>query len=336
MCKRQAVASFFIVDAILKIGWIKIYDMNNLYSYRFNMETRSWKYFLAVVDAGSVTRAAERLNIAQPALSQALTRMEKDLGVKLFSRTRRGADLTAAGLAIVEDVRISVARIDAASHRAREVGAQRAGRLTVGFASSALFEVLPRAIAALRVSVPDVELVLREMSNAEQAHALEQGEIDIGLLHTPVAVAGKMREKLIARERLIAVLPETFPVSADASVSLCELAPHGLVWFSQGQLPSVRAGILSAFRQAGCAVEIVQDANRSLTVLACVAAGCGVSLLPGSVRALQFNGVKLCEISDAAALPYFELSAIWPARARTTLADRFAELITPYPATRLV
>ncbi|MFK4446664.1 DNA-binding transcriptional LysR family regulator [Caballeronia udeis] len=296
------------------------------------MDTRNLKYFLAVVDAGSVTRAAERLNIAQPALSQALTRMEKDLGVKLFSRTRRGADLTAAGLAIVEDVRMSVARIDAASHRAREIGAQRAGRLTVGFASAALFEVLPRAIAALRASVPDVELVLREMSNAEQASALEKGEIDIGLLHTPVAVGGKMREKLIAREPLIAVLPQAFPLTSGTRVSLRDLAEHGLVWFPHGQLPGVRAGILSAFRQAGCEVEIVQEANRSLTVLACVAAGCGVSLLPHSVRALQFSGVRLCEIADGAALPYFELSAIWPARARPTLADRFAELIKPYSA----
>ena len=318
--------------SILRIVWINIYDVNDHLSYRFNMDTRNLKYFLAVADAGSVTRAAERLNIAQPALSQALTRMENDLGVKLFSRTRRGADLTAAWLAIVEDVRMSVARIDAASHRAREIGAQRAGRLTVGFASAALFEVLPRAIAVLRASVPDVELVLREMSNAEQASALEKGEIDIGLLHTPVAVAGKMREKLIAREPLIAVLPETFPLPAGAKVSLRELAPHGLVWFPQGQLPGVRAGILSAFRQAGCEVEIAQEANRSLTVLACVAAGCGVSMLPHSVRALQFSGVRLCEIVDGAALPRFELSAIWPARARQTLADRFADLIEPYSA----
>jgi DNA-binding transcriptional LysR family regulator len=315
---------------ILGIGGIKNYDASDHLSYRFNMDTRNLKYFLAVADAGSVTRAADRLNIAQPALSQALTRMEKELGVKLFSRTRRGADLTAAGLAIVEDVRMSVARIDAASHRAREIGAQRAGRLTVGFASAALFAVLPRAIAALRASVPDVDLVLREMSNPEQASALEKGEIDIGLLHTPVPVAGKMHEKLIAREQLIAVLPENFPLGASGVVSLSELAPHGLVWFPHGQLPGVRAGILSAFRQAGCAVEIVQDANRSLTVLACVAAGCGVSLLPRSVRALQFNGVRLCEIVDGAALPPFELSVVWPARARATLADRFAGLIEAY------
>ncbi|GAB2901649.1 LysR family transcriptional regulator [Paraburkholderia jirisanensis] len=296
------------------------------------METRSLRYFLAIADAGSVTRAAERLGVAQPALSQALTRMEKEWGVKLFERSRRGAALTPAGLAIVDDLRLSVARIDAAALRARAIGAERAGRLAIGFASAALFGVLPRTIAALREDVPGVELVLREMSNAEQVNALEKGEIDLGLLHTPVAVGGRMKEKLIARERLLAVLPASFAHDGDAPLALRDLAPHGLVWFPHDHLPVIRAGILSAFRQAGCDVEIVQDANRSLTVLACVAAGCGVSLLPRSVRTLQFSGVRLREIVDGDTLPRFELSAIWPARARPTLADRFAELIRPYEA----
>ncbi|MDR5816595.1 LysR family transcriptional regulator [Caballeronia sp. LZ033] len=291
------------------------------------METRNLKYFLAVADAGSVTRAAEVLDIAQPALSQALSRMERDLGVKLFSRTRRGAQLTPAGEAIVEDVRLSVARIEAASHRAREIGAQRGGRLTIGFASAALFSLLPRAIAALRAEVPNVELMLKEMSNAEQASALEQGTIDIGLLHTPVAVGGRMREKLIVRERLLAVLPQTFRTGEDGKVGLKDLSDAGLVWFPGDQLPVVRAGILSAFRQAGCEANVVQDANRSLTVLACVAAGCGASLLPQSVTALQFAGVRFCDVRDGANLPPFELSAIWPMRSRPTLADRFAALL---------
>ncbi|KAK48242.1 LysR family transcriptional regulator [Caballeronia sp. EK] len=291
------------------------------------METRNLKYFLAVVDAGSVTRAAEVLDIAQPALSQALSRMERDLGVKLFERTRRGAQLTPAGEAIVEDIRLSVARIDAASHRAREIGAQRGGRLTIGFASAALFSLLPRAIAALREEVPNVELMLREMSNAEQASALEKGTIDIGLLHTPVAVGGRMREKMIARERLLAVLPLSFAIGDDGKVGLKDLSDAGLVWFPSDQLPVVRAGILSAFRKAGCEANVVQDANRSLTVLACVAAGCGASLLPQSVTALQFAGVRFCDVRDGDNLPPFELSAIWPMRSRPTLADRFAALL---------
>jgi DNA-binding transcriptional LysR family regulator len=290
---------------------------------------RNLKYFLAVADAGSVTGAAQALGIAQPALSQAITRMERELGVKLFERTRRGAALTTAGAAIVDDIRLGVSRIDAAEKRARDIGAQLGGRLTVGFASAALFDVLPRAIAALRAQVPGVELVLKEMSNAEQAAALEEGSIDLGLLHTPVAVGGKMREKLIARERLLAVMPLAHPVSDDDKVSLRELADLGLVWFPHDQLPVIRAGILSAFRKAGCEANVVQHANRSLTVLACVAAGCGASLLPQSVQAIQFAGVRLCEVRDGASLPFFELSAIWPHRSKPALADKFASLLRP-------
>ncbi|HDR9760477.1 TPA: LysR family transcriptional regulator [Burkholderia cepacia] len=291
------------------------------------MEIRHVRYFLAIVDTGSFTRAASELGIAQPALSQALNRMEKELGVRLFDRSRRGATLTAAGLAMVDDLRLSLARLDAAAHRAGEIGAQRAGRLTIGFVSAALFDTLPRAIRALRENTPDVELVMREMSNAEQAIALERGEIDIGLLHTPVAVNGRMREQLIRRDPLVAVLPKDFRRQPDGTVTLQDLAGTGLVWFPHDQLPLIRAGILSAFRQAGHPVDIVLDVNRTLTVISCVAAGCGVSLLPRSIHTFAFEGVAYSTIRDGGALPLFELSAIWPARSRPTLADRFAALL---------
>jgi DNA-binding transcriptional LysR family regulator len=193
-----------------------------------------------------------------------------------------------------------------------------------------LFETLPKTIAALKARVPNVSLVLKELSNAEQAAALEEGSIDLGLLHTPVVVGGKMREKLISREPLLAVLPASYPVAEDGKVSLAELAELGLVWFPHDQLPVVRAGILSAFRKAGCEANVVQDANRSLTVLACVAAGCGASLLPQSVQTIQFSGVRLCEVRDGRALPSFDLSAIWPNRSKPGLADIFASLLTPH------
>ena len=291
------------------------------------METRHLRYFLAITDSGSFTRAAIKLNVAQPALSQALGRMEKELGVKLFERSRRGAVLTDAGAAIVDDIRLSMARIDSAASRARDIGTHRAGRLSIGFVSAVLFDTLPRALAALRVALPGVDLVLREMSNEEQARALETGEIDLGLLHTPVTIVGKMNEKLIRRDPLVAVLPTAISVGIDNKISLQDLAKEGLVWFPEKQLPQLRAGILSTFRQAGIELQIVQDANRTLTVIACVAAGCGFSLLPGTVRSMQFHGVQFCEIEDGQLLPQFELSAIWPIRSRLTLADRFAALI---------
>ncbi|WP_251863312.1 LysR family transcriptional regulator [Achromobacter sp. Marseille-Q4962] len=290
------------------------------------METRHLRYFLAVVDHGSVSRASAWLGIAQPALSQALRRMEQDLGVRLFDRSRQGASPTPAALSILEDVRASVARIDAAAQRAREIGRGAAGQLTVGLVSSALFDTLPRALRALRRQAPGVRVILREMSNAEQAEALQTGEIDIGLMHTPVAVGGRMRERQLLRERLVAAVPDEFEAEADGTVTLARIARAGLVMYPQSQLPAFYAGILDALRRAGHEAHVAQEANRTLTVLACVAGGCGVALLPSWIRSLNFSGVRFCEVRDGQDLPSFDLSAIWPARSTPTLADLFANL----------
>ncbi|ANN73649.1 LysR family transcriptional regulator [Bordetella bronchialis] len=297
------------------------------------METRHLRYFLAVVDHGSVSRAADWLGLAQPALSQALARMEKELGVRLFDRSRRGAEPTAAARAILEDVRASVARIDAAAARARDIGRGSAGQLTVGLVSSALFDTLPRALRQMRERAPGVRVILREMSNAEQAQALQNGEIDIGLMHTPVAVGGRMRERQLLRDRLVAAVPDEFPVAADGTVRLAQIAAAGLVLFPRTQLPVLYESILDAMRKAGYEPWVAQEANRTLTVLACVAGGCGVGLLPSWIRSLDFRGVRFCEVADGQELPSFDLSAIWPARSVPTLADLFASLdLGPHPA----
>lgn len=290
------------------------------------METRHLRYFLAVIDHGSVSRAADWLGIAQPALSTALARMEKDLGVRLFERSRRGAQPTAAALAILDDVRTSVERIDAAARRAQEIGRGSAGQLTIGLVSSALFDTLPRALRELRRRAPGVRVILREMSNAEQAEALRTGAIDLGLMHTPVAVGGRMRERPLLRDRLVAAIPDELGPGPDGKVSLAQIAEAGLVLYPQAQLPAFYAGILDAMRKAGHEAHVAQEANRTLTVLACVAGGCGVALLPSWIRSLNFRGVRFCEVRDGDALPTFDLSAIWPARSVPTLADLFASL----------
>ncbi|CAM4342929.1 LysR family transcriptional regulator [Bordetella muralis] len=290
------------------------------------METRHLRHFLAVIDRGSVSAAANWLGIAQPALSQSLARMEKELGVQLFVRSRRGAAPTAAAQSILEDVRISVARIDAAARRAQDIAKGSAGQLTIGLVSSALFDMLPRALRALRRAAPGVRVVLREMSNAEQADALVSGEIDLGLMHTPVAVAGKMRERLLLRDRLVAAVPDEFVVSEQGTVSLAQIAEAGLVLYPQNQLPVFYAGILDALRKAGLTPHVAQEANRTLTVLACVAGGCGVALLPSWIQSMDFRGVRFCQVHDGDELPSFDLSAIWPAKSVPTLADVFANL----------
>lgn len=282
---------------------------------------------VAISEAGSLTRAAEHLGLAQPALTQTLNRLEQEIGAKLFTRNRRGAALTEAGLAVVDDVRAALAHGDAATERARAMGAGRAGRLTIGFVTHAVYEVLPRALRRLRAEHPQLDVVLREMSNAEQVDALEGGRIDIALLHPPVAVTARVHELRVGAEPMLAALPTDYALAADGCVSMAEIARHGLVWFPERDIPSLRTQMLGALRSAGHDTRVVQDASRTLTVLACVAAGLGWSLLPRSVRALQHEGVRYAQVRDGAGLPSFELAAMWLMRLRPTFADAFAAVL---------
>lgn len=289
------------------------------------LDTRLMRYLLAVADAGSLTHAAAAMGVAQPALSQALKRLETELGVRLFDRSRRGATLTEAGRAIIDDVRASLALAVSATERARDIAGGRAGRLHIGFVTHAVYDVLPSALRLLRTGFPGVEVVLSEMGNADQLQALEQGAIDLAILHTPLPLADPVRMKLVRRERFVAVLPVGHPVGADGRVGLADVAALGLVWFPERQLPMVRAGILGAMQRAGLKPRVVQEANRSLTVLSCVAAGLGASLLPQSAAVMAHRGVQFVELRDGDALPHFELGVLWVASSRLTLAAQLAE-----------
>lgn len=284
---------------------------------------------VAIAEAGSLTRAAERLGFAQPALTQTLNRLESELGTKLFVRSRQGATLTESGFAIIDDLRASLAHGDSADQRVRAMAAGRAGRLTVGFVTHAVYAVLPHALRRLRAEHPQVEVVLREMSNAEQIDALEGGRIDIALLHPPVSVTARVRERSLGEESMLVALPANHPPLANDRVSMAEIASHGLVWYPQAQMPVLRTALLGAFRRAGHDLRVVQDANRTLTVLACVAAGIGWSLLPRSVRALHHDGVRYYEVADGDTLPTFQLAAVWLARSRPSFADIFAAMLEP-------
>ncbi|MBI2727745.1 MAG: LysR family transcriptional regulator [Polaromonas sp.] len=291
------------------------------------METRHLRYFLAVAETGSLTRAAETLGVAQPALSQALVRMEGLLGVKLFTRSRRGAELTVAGQAILEDARLSLARIDAATEHARLIGQGIAGRLTIAFVATASLQLLPEALYAYRQKTPRVEFILREMTDLDQVAALEAGTIDVGLLYTPIEIHARMKQRVIARYRMVAAVREDFPVGADGKVSLADVARGGLVLFGTHEAPALRAAVLTAIRKVGEHAEIVQEASRTTTVLACVAAHCGSALVSSATARVSFPGVRYAEVREVHMLPTMELSAVWPARSKPMLADNFVDLL---------
>jgi DNA-binding transcriptional LysR family regulator len=295
------------------------------------MDTRQMRCIVAIADTGSLTRAAEELGLAQPALTQTLNRLEAEIGTRLFDRSRRGATLTEAGHAIIDDLRASLAHGDEALARARAIGTGIGGELTIGFVSHALYEVLPRALRQFRAHHPEVRFLLREMNNAEQVEALERGRLDIALFHPPVSVNARVHELKLGAETMIAALPSSYGVADDGCVSLAELARQGLIWFPERQVSGLRNEMLSAIRSAGHQVAVVQEANRTLTVLAAVAAGLGWSLLPRSVRALHHDGVRYAEVRDGACLPSYELAAMWRTRSRPGFAHAFAEVLASRP-----
>jgi DNA-binding transcriptional LysR family regulator len=287
-------------------------------------DTRVMRYLLAVADLGSMTAAAAHLGVAQPALSQALRRVEDDLGVRLFERSRRGAVLSSAGWAVIDDVRASMSLAESAERHARAIAGGKMGRLHIGFVTHAVYDVLPSALRVLHSEFGGTQVVLSEMSNADLVRALAEGRIDMAMLHTPVAMQGLVRQKLVRRDPLMAVLPASEPSSPDGRASLADVARWGLVWFPETQLPTLRASIGGAFSRAGLAVRVVQEANRSLTVLSCVAAGIGASLLPQSAAVLQHQGVRFAALRDGEHLPCFELSVLWLASGRPTIASQLA------------
>lgn len=258
-------------------------------------------------------RAAQRLGMAQPPLSQSIARLEQELGVKLFDRANRRLTLTRAGAAFIDDAQASVRHAELALAMARQTGDGTAGEVRIGFVSAALYEQLPIRLARLRDSFPGIRPHLSELSTNEQCEALVAGGIDIGFVHPPVGSDQRLDILEFPAEQNLAVLPDD---GGTGGVSLAEVAARGLILFPASQGPVLHAQIMDTFAKAGLDAPIVQEANRALTMLSLVAAGLGAALLPQSTQRLAFRGTRYAPISDAA-LPAMSLAMI---RRRTTQA----------------
>jgi DNA-binding transcriptional LysR family regulator len=270
------------------------------------MELRHLRHFLAVADELHMGRAAQRLGMAQPPLSQSIARLEKELGVRLFDRANRRLALTRAGTAFLDEARTSVLHADAAFALARSAEHGAAGEIRIGFVSAALYEHLPRCLARLRQALPGVRPKLLELSTNEQLAALMEGAIDIGFVHPPLGTGERLDIVEFPAEESVAVLPDD---GGTSGVSMAQVAAAGLILFPATQGPVLHARIMDSFTGAGIEVRIVQEATRALTMLSLVSAGLGAALLPRSIRRLAFEGVRYAEIIDAT-LPTLSLAMI--------------------------
>ena len=254
------------------------------------MELRHLRYFVAVAEERHFGRAAARLHMAQPPLSQQIRNLEAELGVVLLRRTTRRVDLTAAGEAYLARARAILADVDDAAAEAGRVAEGMVGRVVLGCVGSATYSLLPALARTLREELPGIDFAFRgEMLVPDQVAALIDGRIDLALLRPPVDEAA-LRVTTLRREGLIVALPEGHRLAARKRLRVADLRDEDLVVHA-GQGRSVMHGLVTALcREAGFEPRVRHEVAETSTLVTFVAAGLGVALVPEPVAALGVAG----------------------------------------------
>jgi DNA-binding transcriptional LysR family regulator len=257
------------------------------------MELRHLRYFIAVAEEGHITRAAERLGMQQPPLSQQIRALEQELGVQLLRRKPRGVELTDAGRAMLDDARAILAHIDHAFATTRRTARGEQGRIAVGFTSSAPFHpFVPRVIRAFRESYPLVSLTLDESGTTELIDDLVHERVDAAFIRTPVADPVGLTINPLLDEAMLVALPSTHNLaSIETALPLAALAAETFIVYSRRNGPGLYDAIFAACHAAGFSPLIGQEAPRIVSTLNLVAAGLGIAIVPASLQRMQMDGV---------------------------------------------
>lgn len=269
------------------------------------MELRHLRYFVAVAEEGHVTRAAERLGIQQPPLSQQIKALEAELDVQLFRRKPRGVELTEAGRALLADAQAVLSQVDHAVATTRRTARGEQGRIAVGFTSSASFHpAIIRAIRGYRQTYPLVSLALEEAGTAELVEAVQREQLDAAFIRTPVGDASDIVVIPLLEEEMVAALPSGHALLRRSprppALPLSAFAGETFILYRRRLGPGLYDAIIAACHRAGFSPRVGQEAPRMFSTLNLVAAGLGVSIVPASMQRLHMDGVVYCRLKGAA------------------------------------
>lgn len=259
------------------------------------------RYFAVLAEELHFGRAADRLAITQPPLSSAIKALEEELGVQLFVRDSKQVRLTPAGAAFLGDVRIILERVARSKETARAVASGLTGRLDVGVTGSLFYRELPRVISAFNAAMPGIDVMLREIASSEQVEALLHGELQAGFFNA--GSAPQQLEWLALRpDPFVVCLPDSHPLAAAPSLRVAQLAQDSFVMFARDVAPANFDNVIAIFSRAGVHPRTCHAARQWLTVLAMVANGSGVALVPGSLAQAGTQGLRFVPLDDAAAV----------------------------------
>lgn len=286
------------------------------------MELRQLEYFTVVAEELHFGRAAIRLQMTQPPLSQQILQLERELGVELFKRSKRHVELTNAGKIFLQEIRHILIQLERAKTAALRAHMGMLGRLVLGFVGSATFDVLPFIVRAFQEQFPHVDLILREMPTPMQIEAFHRRDIDIGFLRTPV-VDPLLSLLPVHQETCVSVVPKLHPLAQRSSLSMGDLSTEQFILVEREIWPSWYDDILSKCRDAGFSPIVRQEVKEIQTVVGLVAAGLGVSIVPKSTVNLHARDVVYIEIEGAA--PRVEMCIAWRTDDTSTLVKQFLD-----------
>ncbi|MDX5626874.1 MULTISPECIES: LysR family transcriptional regulator [unclassified Brenneria] len=269
-----------------------------------NIELRHLRYFIAVAEELHFGRAAEKLLISQPPLSQQIQILEEQVGAKLLERNNRNVRLTPAGEMFLKEAWSIIAQVNQAAERAARIQRGEIGELTIGFTSSAPFiKKVSRSLLRFRQSFPQVHIQMIELNTKQQIEPLLNGKLDIGVMrNNPLPDA--LDHQLLLHEALVAVVHEEHPLARQAKgpISIRQLENEPFVFFSREVGTALYDETLTLLKKYGITPYITQEVGEAMTIVGLVSSGLGVSILPASFMRIKVDGVKYLQLAESDAI----------------------------------
>jgi DNA-binding transcriptional LysR family regulator len=301
------------------------------------MELRHLRYFIAVAEELHFSRAAERLHIAQPPLSQQIQQLEAELGVELFHRkTKRQVQLTEAGRVFLREAYQLLAHLEVAIQVTQRTGRGEIGQLRVGFISPVTYDLLPGILQKFRQQFPEVELVLQELTTAEQEQALRERRIHVGFVHLPLE-DDTLNWKCIQQETLIVALAQTHPLAQQERIAVQSLANEQFILFPRYLGVGLYDKIMALCQQGNFTPKVAQEAIQMQTIIGLVSAGIGIAIVPSSLENLQRTGVVYramlpkgaAQGAIAQETPLIETAIVWRGEEEIPVLREFLKVVSP-------
>ncbi len=287
------------------------------------MELRHLRYFVTVAEELHFGKAAARLYIVQPSLSQQIQQLEEELGLPLLIRTKRSVELTDAGRVFLTEARKVLAQVQEAKRAAQRAYRGEIGRLVVGYISSSTYDLLPMMLSGYRERFPEIDVALRELTTQEQVRALEEETIQVGLLRLPINDP-TIDVEVVRREPIVCVLPEGHPLALHERIAMPLLAHEPFVLQARQRGGGYYAQLTNLCLTSGFSPNVIQEVTEMHTIVSLVAAGMGVSLVPLSMKNIRSQGVVYHELEGTTILT--EMAVAWLRNSHSTIVQNFLQV----------